>query len=133
MIKWNDNYSVGISMIDEEHKKLFGIINKVIDAKGHKDNPEELKEVLREMTDYTLTHFTTEEAYMKAFDYPEYQDHKEEHSDFSSEIMVYTYNVIKGNYQFANELIEYLKQWLINHIQVTDRQYMDCFKKNGLK
>ncbi len=133
MIEWEDKFSVGISMIDEEHKKLIGILNKVIYAKEHKVNPEELKEILREMTDYTLKHFTTEEAYMKAFNYPEYQDHKEEHRVFSTEIIAYTYKVIKGDHQIVNEIIEYLKQWLINHIQVTDRQYIDCFKKNGLR
>ncbi len=35
--------------------------------------------------------------------------------------------------QFADEILEYLKQWLVNHIQVTDRKYIDCFKRNGLK
>ncbi len=133
MIKWDNNYSVGISKIDEEHKKLIGILNRILYAKEHNVNPEKLKEVLREMTDYSVTHFTTEEAYMKAFNYPGYQDHKEEHMDFSTKIIAYTYKVIKGDYQFADELTEYLKQWLINHIQVTDRQYIECFKKNGLK
>ena len=133
MIEWEDKFSVGISMIDEEHKKLIDIINMAIIAKEHNVNTEEIKDVLREMTDYTLTHFTTEEAYMKAFNYSEYQDHKEEHRGFSSEIIAYTYKVIKGDYQFANELIEYLKHWLVNHIQVTDKKYIDCFKENGLK
>ncbi len=133
MVEWEDEFSVGISVIDEEHKRLFGILNKIIYANEHRINPEGLKEVLREMTDYSVTHFTTEEAYMKAFNYPGYQDHKEEHMDFSTKIIAYTYKVIKGDYQFTNELTEYLQQWLINHIQVTDRQYIDCFKKNGLK
>ncbi len=133
MIKWEDKFSVGISMIDEEHKKLIDILNKIIYAKEHNINSEELKEVLRVMTDYSVTHFTTEEAYMKAFNYPEYQSHKEEHMDFSTKIISYTYKMIKGNYQFASELSEYIEQWLVKHIQVTDKQYIDCFKKNGLK
>ena len=62
MIEWEEKFSVGISMIDEEHKRLIGILNKIIYANKHNVNPEKLKEVLREMTDYTLTHFTTEEA-----------------------------------------------------------------------
>jgi hemerythrin len=132
MIKWADNYSVGISIIDEEHKKLFGILNKVIVAKEHNGNPEELWEVLSEMTNYALTHFKTEEAYMEEFNYPEYQDHKEEHRDFSTEIIAYHDKVIKGDSQIANEIIEYLKWWLVNHIQETDKKYIDCFKKNGL-
>ena len=60
MIEWDDKYSIGISIIDEQHKKLFGIINRTIYAKEHSNDIEELKEVLREMTDYTVTHFTTE-------------------------------------------------------------------------
>ena len=132
MIEWEDKFSVGISIIDEEHKKLIGILNKVIYAKGHNGNTEELWEVLSEMTNYALTHFRTEETYMKEFNYPEYQDHKEEHRDFSTETIAYHDKLIKGDYQIANEILEYLKWWLVNHIQVADKKYNDCFKKNGL-
>ena len=132
MIKWDDKYSVGIAMIDEEHKKLIGILNKVIYAKEHNGNSEEIREVLREVTNYALTHFRTEETYMKEFNYPEYQEHKEEHRDFSTEIIAYLEKLIKGDYQIANEIIEYLKWWLVNHIQATDKKYIDCFNENGL-
>ena len=133
MLEWNDKFSVGISMIDEEHKKLIGILNKVIFAKGHNNNPEELWEVLSEMTNYALTHFRTEETYMKEFNCPEYQDHKEEHRAFYTEIIAYHDKVINGDSQIANEIIEYLKWWFVNHIQVTDNKYITCFKENGLK
>ncbi len=132
MIEWEDKFSVGISMIDEEHKKLIGILNKVIFAKGHNNNPEELREVLRELTNYALTHFKTEEAYMKKFNYPEYQDHKEEHREFSIETIAYHDKLIEGDFQIANEILEYLKWWLVNHIQVTDKKYVVCFNENGL-
>ncbi len=46
MIKWNENYSVGISIIDEEHKEFIVIIDKVIVIKEHNDNPEEVREIL---------------------------------------------------------------------------------------
>ncbi len=133
MLEWDDKYSIGISIIDEEHKKLFGILNKAISAKGHNGNPEELWEVLSEMTRYAHTHFKTEETFMKEFKYPEYQDHKEEHRHFSTEIIAYHDKVINGDSQIANEIIEYLKWWLVNHIQVSDKKYIDCFIKNGLK
>ncbi len=137
MIKWDDQYCVGISIIDEEHKKLIGILNKAIFTKENNGDPEELREelreVLREMTNYALTHFKTEETYMKEFNYIEYQDHKEEHRFFSTETIAYIDKVIKGDYQIANEIIEYLKWWLVNHIQVTDKEYVVCFNENGLK
>ncbi len=131
-IKWNNKYCVGISIIDEQHKKLFGFLNKTIDAMEHSDNIEELKEVLDEMTQYALEHFETEEAYMIEFDYPECRYHSEEHYRFFTKAIAYFDRVVNGDNHISNELIEYLKQWLVNHIQVSDRRYIDCFKKNGL-
>ena len=92
-IKWNNKYCVGISIIDEQHKKLFGFLNKTIDAREHGDNIEELKEVLEKMTAYALEHFETEEAYMIEFDYPECRYHSEEHYRFFSKTMAYFDNV----------------------------------------
>jgi len=132
MLEWEDKFSVGISIIDHQHKTLIGILNKAICAKGSNGSPEELWEILSEMTNYALTHFKTEETYMKEYDYPEYQDHKEEHRHFYTEIIAYHDKVIEGDSQIANEIIEYLKWWLVNHIQVTDRKYIECFKGNGV-
>ncbi len=133
MIKLDDKYSVGISMIDKEHKKIIGILNKAIFAKEHNDSPEEIKEVLKEMTNYALTHIKIEESYMELFNYPYYQDHKEEHRDFHFETKDYLYKLMKGDSQAANEMLEYLKSWLVNHIQGTDKKFIDCCKENGLK
>ena len=133
MIKWDDKYSLGLSIVDEEHKKFFGILNKAILAKEHNVNPAETREVLREMTNYALTHFKTEDSYMKVFNYPYYQDHKEEHRDFYIETIAYLDKLIKGNYQIVHEILEYLKWWLINHIQGTDKKFVDYCKENGLK
>ncbi len=132
MVEWNDKFSVGISVVDEEHKKIIGILSKAIYAKEHNASPDELREVLREMTNYALKHFKTEEAYMKEFSYTEYQGHREEHRTFHTETIAYHDKVIEGDCQIANEIIEYLKWWLVNHIQVTDKKYVDCFKKHGL-
>ncbi len=133
MIEWDDKYSVGISRIDDEHKQFIDIINKAIATKERGGTPEELKEVLHKITMYAINHFSTEENYMIEFNYPEYQYHKEEHHDFSKKVIEYCERVNDGDSQFANEVLEYLKRWLINHIQVTDRKYMDCFTRNGLE
>ena len=132
-IKWSNKYCVGISIINEEHKKLFSFLNKTIHAKKHSDNKEELKEVLEEMTKFALEHFETEEAYMREFHYPEYHYHKEEHDKFFTKTIAYFDKVVNGDYHISNELIEYLKRWLINHILVSDREYIDFFKEKGLK
>jgi hemerythrin-like metal-binding protein len=81
---------------------------------------------------YALSHFSTEEAYMIEFDYPESQHHKEEHHVFTIRTIAYLNRVINGDYQISGEILEYLKQWLARHIQVTDKKYIECFRKNGL-
>ena len=133
MIEWDDKYSLGISIIDNEHRKFIDVINKAYVAKEQNDNPKEVQNLLKVMTDYSVSHFTTEEAYMLKYNYPEYKYHKEEHHDFTMTTLANLRKVIKGDYQIANELLEYLKQWLVNHIQGTDRKYIDCFKMKGLK
>ncbi len=62
-----------------------------------------------------------------------YQLHKEEHFNFSNKTMVYRNKVMGGDTKIACEILEYLKKWLVEHIQVTDRKYIDCFEENGLK
>ena len=133
MIEWEEKYSVGIISIDEQHKKIIDIINRIIAAKELDDNTKEITEILNEMAAYSHEHFKTEETHMIEFKYPEYQYHKEEHIDFSLRTLAYQSRVITGDNRVANAILEYLKSWLVNHIQKTDKKYSDCFKKNRLK
>ncbi len=133
MIEWNDKYNVNISVIDGDHSIFTDIINKAIVAEQHNNSEEKVKDVLKEMTMYALSHFSTEEAYMIEFGYPKLQHHKEEHHVFTIRTNAYLNRVINGDYQIAGEILEYLKQWLARHIQVTDKKYIDYFGKNGLK
>ena len=136
-IKWNNKYCVGISIIDEQHKKLFGFINKTIYAMEHSDSTEdlteELKEVLEEMINFAQEHFETEDNYMIEFDYPEFEEHNEEHYDFLTKTIAYFGRVVNGDYHISNKLIKYLKQWLVNHIQVSDKKYVNYSNLNSLK
>ncbi len=54
MIEWDDKYSVGISIIDEEHKELIRIMNAAIVAKQHSNNIDEISKLLKKLTMYTL-------------------------------------------------------------------------------
>ncbi len=101
MIEWDDKYSVGISIIDDEHKQLIGIINKAIAARQHSNNSEEIIEILNEMNKYALTHFADEEAYMVQFDYPDYEQHRKEHQGFSIETMAFLDIATKGGGQIT--------------------------------
>ncbi len=70
---------------------------------------------------------------MKEFKFPEFQIHRDEHLSFASKTVSYYHGLMSDNCQVANKILGYLKWWLVNHIQVSDKKYIDCFKKNGLK
>ncbi len=133
MIEWDDKYSVNVSLIDEEHKKFIDIINKVLVAKEHRNNRKEILGILIKIYEYAQKHFKTEETYMEKFGYSDYLFHKEEHQEFSLTILSYRIKLMNSNYQIANDIFIFLQRWLVNHIQGTDKKYIDCFIKNGLK
>ncbi len=132
MIEWDDKYSVGISIFDEEHKTFIGIINKAIVAKEHKKNSREILQILNETNEYAQKHFEAEEAHMEKFGYPEYHFHKNEHKAFSLVILEYRIKLHLSNCQIVDDIIEYLQRWLVGHIQNIDRKYTECFNKNAL-
>ena len=133
MIEWDDKYSVGISIIDNEHKKLICIMNKAIVLEQNGSNPKEITEVLNEMNKYAHTHIATEETYMVKFNYPDYENHRKEHQGFSIETMAFLDKITNSNRQLICEILEHLKNWLVHHVQGTDRKYIDCFREKGLK
>ncbi len=132
MIKWEKRFSINVSKIDEEHKYFISIVNKVIKARQKNNEGENVSEALNEMTLYSISHFKTEENYMKEFGYPEYELHKEEHRNFTKTTVNYCNTIMNGNYNITDDIFKYLRWWLINHIQGTDKKLTECFNKNGL-
>ncbi len=113
-----------ISIADDENKRFFNIINKVIDAEMHVDDPKKINEVLNEMIDYAWDHFKVEEACMLEFEDPDYKQHKEDHLSFVLKTISYYDQIAGGDYQILNEIREYLKRWLVDHIHGLDRKYI---------
>lgn len=133
MIEWDDRFSVNISKIDKDHKEFIDIINRAILSRQHNNNYEELAEVLNEVIHHVSRHFIIEEIYMIKFNYPEYHYHRTEHLNFTTKTVTYLNKIAGGDAQIADEMLEYLKYWLVNHIQGADRKYIGCFNENGIE
>ncbi len=133
MMEWDNKYRVGISVIDEEHKEFIEIINKAVFATEHIDNIEKTKKIIGKMLEYSGKHFTTEEIYMRKFKFLGYEWHRAAHLEFADKAIMSYNKLVTGDYQIANALLEYLKRWFIDHIEDTDKKFVNCFKENGLK
>jgi len=131
-IEWENDYSINVAVIDEEHKQFISIINKAIAAIHNNNDGEKISEALNAMTLYAVSHFKNEEKYMITFDYQEYILHKREHKNFLKKTIDFCKNVTHGNNNISGSLHKYLKKWLEEHIQVADKKLTECFNKNGL-
>lgn len=118
--KWNDKYSVHVEEIDEQHKKLFEIINKTIDV--YEARSDNLLDVLKELVDYVGYHFNTELQYMAEYDYPGYGDHNKEHTLFTQKVVEFLDKVDVDQNALVREMIIFMKDWYVNHVLNTDQK-----------
>ncbi len=132
-ITWTDAYSVGIEEIDNQHKGLVKLINKLFDAMSDGQANSILNGILNELTKYTQVHFATEEKYFALYDYPESAEHIEEHLQFVNEVLKFKAQFEAGNIVLSFEVFKFLRGWLVKHIQGSDKKYSQCFIANGLK
>jgi hemerythrin len=132
LVKWDDGYSVKVKLIDDQHKVLFNLINDLHDAMKLGKSKEVISQVLTELTKYTTTHFTGEERYMEKFNYPEIASHKKLHAEFIVKLGEFKKSHEEGKLSLSMEVTKFLVDWLVVHINGTDKKYTKCFLDNGL-
>lgn len=132
IMKWTDNLSVSVKEIDTQHQKLISLINDLHDAMLARKGKEVLGDILDQLAAYTVYHFNTEEKYMKDFSYPGYLSHKKEHDSFVSKVEALMADYQAGRVGISMDLMSFLRDWVSNHIQGTDKKYSESFNKNGL-
>lgn len=132
LLRWNDNYSIDLSIIDKQHLKWIEIINKFFKFFREGKASRKMDEIYKELIDYTEYHFGFEEKYLSDFKFENFKQHKKIHDDFINTIKGYYEQHKAGKVDIAYQLMIYLKQWVKYHIQEHDRAYVQCFKNNGL-
>ncbi len=132
-VEWKDEYSVGIDSIDQQHKKLLSLINQLQTAVDYSTGKEFEREALDELVDYTKTHFTYEEGLMEDNDYPDFVPHKAQHEEMIKKVGEVLAEYEQKPDTAMKNAADYLKAWLINHINGTDKQYSSFLIGKGVK
>lgn len=133
LITWNDQLSVNIGIIDSQHKKLVEMINELHDAMKAGEAKEALGKIVSGLLAYTTTHFQTEERYFDQFGYSDTAAHKKEHAEFARKVSEFKEGLNSGRLSVTIEVMQFLSNWLKNHIKGTDQTYVECFHQNGLR
>lgn len=135
MIQWSPQYSVGVKLIDDQHKEFFASFNELYDAFLIGEAQDKLVVTLKKLSDYVEFHFATEEKYFKEFDYPEMGEHILQHNIFRTQVEEFKKHFFRENdlKSLAGELVELLDNWMVNHVVEMDQKYTTCFKEHGLE
>ncbi|HQA52449.1 MAG TPA: bacteriohemerythrin [Spirochaetota bacterium] len=126
-IEWEDSFSVGVEIFDNEHKKLIEIINRLHLALLMKETDAVMGKTLKDLIDYTITHFAHEEENMANQTYPEFFKHKKEHDELIKNVQDYKTQIESGKTTISLSIMNFLKDWLMGHILGTDMKYKDFF------
>jgi|SRR5579863_1528815 len=133
LLTWNDNYSVGVSTIDQQHSGLFAIVNELHTAMMKGQTKSVLGALLDKLVKYTQEHFAYEERMMDAAKYPGFTAHKTHHADLTKQVSEFMARYKRGDGTLNIELLRFLSDWLTKHIQKEDKEYTPWLKSNGLK
>ncbi|MDQ7092141.1 bacteriohemerythrin [Desulfosporosinus sp. PR] len=125
MLQWKDEYSIGVESIDEQHKHLFEIGNRIYDLLEnylYVDKYDKIVEIIQELGDYTKYHFKSEEDYMIQIKYPKYLSHKVEHDDFIQKIEEVNFKDLDNDQdKYIRDILTFVFNWILEHILKKDK------------
>ena len=120
-VEWDESLSIGIGIIDDQHRKLIERVNAFSAATENMDS-REIENTISYLTGYVIQHFGAEELIMIRNGHPAFKEHRDEHSWFVKQ--VYDVNRVLAARPMtraeATALRDMLVRWIFHHIRVTD-------------
>lgn len=131
LIEWNEINTVNVAEIDDQHKQLLSIINRLFEM-GSKTGGGNIRKIIAELNAYAEYHFVTEEKYFELFGYENTKEHKQEHQNYRNNIAVCEKKYQDNTADAFEHLTKFLHDWWTGHVNGSDVQYSDCFNQHGL-
>ena len=133
-IEWDDDLSVGIPLIDEQHKMLIQRLNSLSYAVDTYQSVNEIVKTLDFLIEYTNFHFSAEEKHMKEMNYPGLRYHITQHEEFKVTLKNLTMDFEEdgATQSLAESVNTFLMNWLVNHIKAVDIKFGSFLIQKGL-
>lgn len=133
LMRWDSSLQLGIGQIDDQHKQLVAMINDLHRAMKRRQTLEIMGGILERLVNYTVYHFGNEEKLFQKHGYPEYEQHKKIHETLVGKVIEFKSKIDRGDSTISMELMDFLKDWLVNHIKGTDKKYVPFLQEKGVK
>lgn len=128
-IRWKDRYNINFREIDAQHHGLLDLINGLSDQLGGQRHPDSVARIFSALGDYATTHFSSEERYMQAANYPKLAQHRQEHVAFVNRVKELNLAYDPADPRLADKISTFLRDWYLNHIIESDQEYVPYLKR----
>src|SRR5208282_2513037 len=133
LMTWTEKLSVGVVVLDEDHKKLVGMLNGLYDAMQAGQGRDSLGRILNELVQYTKFHFAREEKLFSQTGYAAAVPHKQEHDALTHQVLDVQQKYAAGaSATLSLDVMQFLKNWLVSHIQGSDQKYRPHLNAKGI-
>jgi|WetSurMetagenome_2_1015567.scaffolds.fasta_scaffold00518_18 hemerythrin len=132
MLEWTSEMSVEIAEFDTHHKRIVDLINKLGASLNTDEARKVTEEALAELSNYCFYHFFAEEDAMERYSDPGYSGHREEHLQFIEKIFQFVSDFHSSKENISQDLLDFLWNWLKNHILKTDKTYTAALHAGGM-
>jgi hemerythrin len=133
LIVWDQQLETGHGKIDEQHKSLVEILNRLHGAMKQGKGKAELGGILIFLKDYTVNHFAMEEALMAQHHYSGTEQHKRIHADLVAQVADLVNRFDQGTAALTLPVMNFLEDWLVKHIQGEDFRFAQELKGKGIQ
>ncbi|MCX8070655.1 MAG: bacteriohemerythrin [Thermodesulfovibrionales bacterium] len=130
---WDDRYKVNIAEIDMQHKRLFDMVNDMHKAMKSGSADDIIGIILEQLINYCDIHFVTEEKYMSLHNYPDFISHKKAHEYLTKKTHELYLKFKSGEKVLSFDVMDFLKDWLQNHILSVDKKFGPYLISKGVK
>ncbi len=128
-ITWDNRYSVNNEQLDNHHKKLFSIFNRIYDEYIHADNTDCISAIIDQLVSYADYHFEAEEKYMAKIGYKDIDNHIQMHRYFTQKTFEMR-QLNNNDYELTKNLIDFLGAWLCQHVMEEDKKISTALSNN---
>ena len=130
--QWKDEYTVKITVIDDQHKKFLNIINELKVIINSNSCKEKVSDIFFQLA-YLIDHyFIKEEIYFKDLKYPNFEHHKAEHNKFIERTIQFQKDVEDKKPNLCLEIYQYLENWFDEHILKYDKEAVEYLRARGV-
>jgi hemerythrin len=132
-LDWQPNFSVSVKEIDDQHQYLISLINNLYAAMQSGQDREALGKLINQLVIYAAMHFAKEEHYFDLLGYPESDAHKREHDAFEMKVTEFEDNFKYGKQDMSIDVMNFLCNWLVDHIKGSDKKYGPFLNERGIQ